>query len=410
MDAFIIPPYQIDPITLPAPLLTSEPGSFAYNTLKVRVPGIIDDTLADNSFPDDVRSRILDLKTEIVSGRIRPLQETAPDVAFWNEVSRDYIGRTWLDVPWYWAETYFYRRMLEATGYFQSGPLQLFDPYRSKKATELAPDVAPRAVAALLRAQATARAEGKVTEAEQFQAFVYSSLWGNRIDLSYNVSTHVGRGEQLEDERAFLLVDDSTRVFEFMSRARRPHLALIADNAGTELSMDLALIDYLLGARLVDRVTLHLKAQPFFVSDAMPQDVEAALDAFSVGQKEAQGLAERIQSVLDEGRLVLHTHWFYTTCLFYFQMPADLRAVLAQADFVVLKGDANYRRLLGDAHWPPGTPFEFVTRYFPAPLLALRTLKAEEIVGLREGEAEELGRTEPDWMVNGKRGVVQARL
>jgi hypothetical protein len=42
--------------------------------------------------------------------------------------------------------------------------------------------------------------------------------------------------------------------------------------------------------------------------------------------------------------------------------------------------------------------------------VALRTLKAEIIVGLRSGEAERLQTEDPAWLVNGKRGVVQASL
>jgi hypothetical protein len=79
-------------------------------------------------------------------------------------------------------------------------------------------------------------------------------------------------------------------------------------------------------------------------------------------------------------------------------------------DLVIIKGDANYRRLLGDAHWPYTTPFAYATRYFPSPLVALRTLKAEIIVGLRPGEAEQLQAEDPAWLVNGKRGIIQARL
>ena len=61
-------------------------------------------------------------------------------------------------------------------------------------------------------------------------------------------------------------------------------------------------------------------------------------------------------------------------------------------------------------HWPPTTPFEGATAYFPAPLVALRTMKAELIVGLDEGQAERLCEQEPEWMVSGRRGLIQARL
>ncbi|TMI75256.1 MAG: protein-glutamate O-methyltransferase family protein, partial [Bacillati bacterium ANGP1] len=81
-----------------------------------------------------------------------------------------------------------------------------------------------------------------------------------------------------------------------------------------------------------------------------------------------------------------------------------------RAALVILKGDANYRRLLSDAHWAPTAPFSKVTGYFSAPLVALRTLKAEIIVGLAPGRAERLTAEDREWLVNGRRGVIQARL
>ena len=59
----------------------------------------------------------------------------------------------------------------------------------------------------------------------------------------------------------------------------------MADNTGTELLMDLALIDFLLEAGLAAEVRLYLKPQPFFVSDAMVADVLAGLDALRGGVK-----------------------------------------------------------------------------------------------------------------------------
>ncbi len=79
-------------------------------------------------------------------------------------------------------------------------------------------------------------------------------------------------------------------------------------------------------------------------------------------------------------------------------------------DLIILKGDANYRRLLGDAHWPPTASFESATRYFPARLAALRTLKAEIVVGLSSGVVAQLDAEDPSWRVNGKRGLIQTRL
>jgi hypothetical protein len=142
----------------------------------------------------------------------------------------------------------------------------------------------------------------------------------------------------------------------------------------------------------------------------MPDDVETGLDALSVAGDAAQALSERLRSYQENQRLGLRTHWHYASSLFYFQLPDDLRTLLASMDLVILKGDVNYRRLVGDVHWPPTTAFGQATAYFPTPLVALRTMKAELIVGLDEGRAEQLRKVDPEWMVNGRRGLVQARL
>ena len=349
MSRFLIPSFQIDLVGLPPAILTSEPGSFARYTLKERVPGIVQETVALNTFPDDIREAMDALYAELTGGVIHELREDAPDRAFWNMVSAPYIGRTWLDVPWYWAEAYFYRRLLQGTRYFQPGPWQGVDPFGSKKATELVPEAAPDAAKALLRRLPD-------DPAARFEMLLHASLWGNRMDLSYEAASRLGRPTGAGDERS------------------------------------------------------NLKPQPFFVSDAMPQDVTAGLDALEREGDVAASLAGRLRTHIANGRLHFFTHWHYATSLFFFQLPEDLHSTLAGVDLVLVKGDANYRRLLGDAHWPPTTAFASATSYFPAPIAALRTPKAEIIVGLRPGEAERLQAEDPAWLVNGQRGIVQARV
>jgi hypothetical protein len=80
---------------------------------------------------------------------------------------------------------------------------------------------------------------------------------------------------------------------------------------------------------------------------------------------------------------------------------------LASATVVVLKGDANYRRLIGDALWPPTTPLAEACAYFPAPVVCLRTMKSDPVVGLASGLAERLDASHPTWRIDGKRGLVQ---
>jgi hypothetical protein len=403
LTTWTIPAYQIDPAGLPLAIMTSDAGSFAQRTFQVRIPAIVEDVIRLNEFPAEIVDNLVELREELLTGTLRGLRETAADRDFWRVAMQPYVGRSWLDLPWYPAEAFFYRRVLEATHYFQSGPWRLFDPYATTKATEWQPDAAPQQVAAALA--------GLPDDLKaRFEALLHHSLWGNRTDLSYNVALHLGRPAHPDDERDYLLVDDTARLWDFLTARPRRRVVLIGDNAGTELLMDLALVDGLLQTQLVAEVVLHLKPQPFFVSDAMPADVEAGMAALQHAGEVGRALRARLRAYLGSGRLQLFSHWVYASCLCYFQLPDDLRRMLAAADLVLLKGDVNYRRVVGDVHWPPTTPYAEVTAYFPAPLANLRTLKGELITGLAEGQAEALYRQDPDWLINGRRGLIQAAL
>jgi hypothetical protein len=328
-----------------------------------------------------------ELAGELSGGGLRPLREEAPDRAEWDRAAAPHLGRRWLDLPFYFAEAFFYRRLLEATGYFGPGGR---DPFAGPKDHEWAPDQAPRRCAELLAGGPGLR------------ALVLASLWGNRGDLSHDVARALGSYHGQDSD---LLVDDSSLAFA----DRRAEVVLIADNAGTELLMDLALADHLLASGRVERMTLHLKDHPIFVSDATPGDLGHGLEALASGDHPAAALARRLARWRSDGRLAVETDPFYTSSRFYPELPRSLRQRLA-VDLVILKGDANYRRLCSDAHWLPETPFETVVESFPAPLVVLRTMKSELVVGLPSGLAEREAAADPRWMVRGRRGLIQARL
>ena len=131
--------------------MNSDPGSFARRTFEVRIPAILREALDLNpAFDEEIRRNIEALHAELTAGAIRGLIEEAPDRPFWDAAVAPYVGQNMAGVPWYWAEAYFYRRVLEATRYFQPGPWQGVDPYAAKKRAEWALDAAPLVVAQLL--------------------------------------------------------------------------------------------------------------------------------------------------------------------------------------------------------------------------------------------------------------------
>jgi len=218
-----------------------------------------------------------------------------------------------------------------------------------------------------------------------------------------------GRAEEADrDER--ILVDDSQNVSKFLSDKQRKHgrVDFIMDNAGLELVNDLALADYLLETGLTESVRLHLKSHPTFVSDAMVKDVQLAIAyLYASSDSQVRDLGKRLEQHVRAERFQLVEDFFWTSPLAFWEMPATLRKELSHADLLISKGDANYRRLLGDRHWPFITPAEDVLRYVPAPLVALRVCKSEVIVGLRPGQPEELDQVDPDWKINGEWGMIQ---
>ena len=401
MTDYTLPRPRLTPGSVPPPVMTSDPATFAGRTLRVRLPAILQEAIELNrqTLPCDAVNELDALRAELISGTLRPLHEKTPDRWFWDAACAPHTGYSWAQLPWYFAEAYFYRRILEATGYFQAGPLSGVDPFGAKKQAEWARDAAPAAVERVLGTMP----EGCTTRLERL---IHASLWGNRTDLSYHVAAHLGRHDGSRDERHNLLADDTPVALSALRR-KSQCCALLADNAGTELLLDLALLDALLAEGQVDRAELHLKPQPLFVSDAMPTDVWDGIRALEGGGQLGQALADRINRWISVERLTLVTHWHYASSLPHYQMPRDLHERLARCDLVFVKGDANYRRLLGDAEWPETTPFAAALRYFPAQVLAMRTLKGGVVIGLTVEQARRLDQEDQQWRENGQRGVIQ---
>lgn len=392
-------------LPLPPPLRGAEIGSFAHNTIVVRLPDIAWRVLAENDFPPDVAARLEALIDELPDGRIRPLA----DGHDWDDYTAVYPHHTWLDVPWFFAENYFYRRILEATGYFGQGPLAGLDPFAYQK--KLGLETAVANIRALAVQMETWLAQG--WDEIIFGQLLAVDLWGNQADLSLWPADGQGQPNHADHStrQAHLLVDDTTAVTNHLTNhpTNQPlRLDFLIDNAGFELLGDLCLADYWLGSSHRNTVRFHLKIHPTFVSDALVSDVLAAIEF--LGQDKdvrVQNLAERLRQYWQNGRLQCHYHPFWTSPLPGWEMPPDLRRQLAGASLIISKGDALYRRLLGDRHWPFTTPFADIVSYLTAPLVALRTLKSEVATGLKPDQITALNQKDPNWLTNGRWGVIQ---
>jgi hypothetical protein len=360
--------------------------------METRVPRIARDVLDRNStLAPASRDAIEELARRIeADAPLAAPQPPAPDVESWAAAHAEHAGERWLAAEWFHAELAFYRELAHACRFWETDR----DPFAPAKAEELAGE---RPWSRLEEAL-----DRRAARDERVHELLDACLWGNRVDLSYAI----GAGHEQRDDD--LLVDDRAAATPLLVQpGARVHV--VADNAGTELALDLGLVDVLLEAPDCS-VTLHLKAQPVFVSDALARDVWSTLEHMGARGGVAARVAARLRHAFDANRLRLAPDPFWSGARFLWEAPAHITQAFAAATIVVAKGDANYRRVVGDALWPHDATFVDAAGYLPCPLLCLRTMKSDALVGLPHGLAERLDATEPSWRIDARHGIAQAVL
>ncbi|GLY13931.1 hypothetical protein Kisp01_09470 [Kineosporia sp. NBRC 101677] len=393
---------DLEPMTAPgdpnltAPVITSEDG-FPRTVLSERHPELLRKVLDGVPYPPEIRAAVNGLAEEI-EGPILPLSDTHADARQWAEWSAPYLGKSWYEVPFLWAENYFYRKLLAATGWFGPGPWQGVDPFGPQKDAELAGPAVQAELEALSGLE-------NIPEGELIDSLVLAALWGNRADLGFQLQRPAAGGRQPAGEN--LIEDDRATLIPLLADAR--DIVWVTDNIGRELLPDLVLADRLLLLHPGITFRLHVKPSPYFTSDATPIDVLKTVQRLVDGPGVASQIGHRLRNSLSEGRLRIDAHPFYVAPLTFDQASEDLQKTYAEADLTVVKGDLNYRRLVGDVAWPATTEFAAMTSYWPGRVAALRTLKSDVLVGLDADRLAELDSTGEKWRTSGNYAVIQVR-
>ena len=168
-----------------APVIISSDSPFARDVFVKRHPALIERLAEAWPYGPEQRGALAALAEENVDGVLRPLPDEAVDAEVWRSWGSGCYGRPWTEVPFLWAESFFYRRLLEAVGYYQPGPWRGVDLFTPFKRAELAGEAVAAEITALDDVAG-------LPEEEQGQALLLSSLWGNRADLALQVTA--GRG------------------------------------------------------------------------------------------------------------------------------------------------------------------------------------------------------------------------
>ncbi|KAL7481316.1 hypothetical protein ACHAW6_007003 [Cyclotella cf. meneghiniana] len=426
-------------LPIPEPLLSLTPGTWAYDTMSRRLnKEILQRTYEENQAafesPDFAKAlvRFNNLRSELDNAadtklsylKFDEVEDGRPDEVVererreWREIISPYIENndTWLSAPWLVTEFYAYRRLIEAIGYYdKSNPATyLYDPFAVAKKAGLESSVksAENMLEKIVSLPNTKEGVGLAA------AF---ALWGNKMDLSIwpadaeNSSLDVF-AKILHAADQNLLHDDTAELAEHCEILRRRgdgSVDIIVDNAGFELVTDLALADHLVASGVAQVVTFQLKSHPTFVSDALEKDLIETVEHYAALPEDkfpnARAAGIRWQQYLEDGKWVCNEDNFWVQPSPMWEMPEPLRSDLKnRCDLAFVKGDANYRRLLGDRYWDYTSPFQDVVGcYFPCPVCSLRTLKAEVGCGMEKEQVDRAKLLDDEWMVNGRFGVVQ---
>lgn len=422
-------------LEIPPPICSTTEGTWAYDTMSRRVDAeILQRTYEDNQDEWEkpefakVLQRFQDLRTELQNAattKLTYLDELTNDASEerqrewqeWHDILQPFVENndTWLSAPWMVTEFYVYRRLMQAIGYWDKGTAgYMYDPFLKQKRAGLVSSVG--SAEAML---------GKIPNlpktSEGIGIASSIALWGNKMDLSLwpadvehaNVDIF---SSILEKAHENLLHDDTQALADLCAKLQAKgggKVDIIVDNAGFELVTDLALAQHLIESGIASVVTFQLKSHPTFVSDALEKDlletVQHYEDLDPAKFPNAQAAGALWRKFLNEDKWVCSENNFWVQAFSMWEMTEPLRTDMAtRCDLAFVKGDANYRRLLGDCTWDYTAPFEDVVGcYFPCPVCALRTLKAELGCGMDADQVERAKGLDDNWMVNGRFGVVQ---
>ena len=106
-------------LSIPPLLRGTQIGSFAEHSIVSRLPETALRVISENNFDARTNERIRILAFDLPHGLIKPLtDEQAPDFLDWQKALQRFLGYTWLEVPLFFAEVYFYRRNLGSNRIF----------------------------------------------------------------------------------------------------------------------------------------------------------------------------------------------------------------------------------------------------------------------------------------------------
>ena len=396
-----------------------------------RLPANIHMAAEVPAYPELIRKSLHDLADRISSGKfLEPLRLPAWDKEGWDREFQPYSKLTWHDCPWFFGETYAFRLVLQHSRYFENA----IDPFGPRKEEELRMktpflpiqrfvDLLPQDIVEFFAHEERQISTGTIpsyeniphnTRIQVLEEALHLCMWGNKADLSFTAG---GQLDHSAGDSELLLVNHDTPASRLLSGSPGT-VHIVMDNSGAELAGDLILA-FALVVFGGHRVMVHPKAYPTYVSDTIVPDIHRLLEVGSSNPiPQVRHFCQMIQILIDTNRITLAPDDYWCRTQFLCDMPDRIFQLFSNSLMVVVKGDFNYRRAMGDTIWEPDTPGREAMGFQqtripgnskgePVPFLFLRTMKSDCLAGVPERVTTKLDTVEPGWRIQGRRGLIQ---
>lgn len=372
----------------------SQSDSFAYFTIKERFPKIYNDYCSGN-FDDFIEhTTVEDALKNIFK------QNECSDLSFIQGKETKTLKDFFESEPFFESEVLFYHVLLAQKEYFKNKN----DFFAIKKDTDYTNehDSYRKELENLFN-------QGNYYQniKDQREKFL-SQQRDFRAILNYSLTANTGDLSQLEINRpdsVRILHDDTDKCFNFIISKKHKRFDIICDNSGAELFSDIYLAVFMIIHDYVNKVVLHVKSYPYFVSDATIDDFGKLVNTLTKDNSNSQLL-----ELLSKKKIEVKTHKFWTEAKYFYELPKDLGINKNSTDLLIVKGDLNYRRLVGDKNWKSTDSFEKRCLIKDILIIAPRVLKSDVLIGVEPVFISMAKAQDKKFKTDGKWGVIQTTL
>ena len=372
----------------------SQLDSFAYFTIKERFPKIYNDYCSGN-FDDFIEhTTVEDALKNIFK------QNECSDLSFIQGKETKTLKDFFESEPFFESEVLFYHVLLAQKEYFKNKN----DFFAIKKDTDYTNehDSYRKELENLFN-------QGNYYQniKDQREKFL-SQQRDFRAILNYSLTANTGDLSQLEINRpdsVRILHDDTDKCFNFIISKKHKRFDIICDNSGAELFSDIYLAVFMIIHDYVNKVVLHVKSYPYFVSDATIDDFGKLVNTLTKDNSNSQLL-----ELLSKKKIEVKTHKFWTEAKYFYELPKDLEINKNSTDLLIVKGDLNYRRLVMDKNWQTTDSFEKRCLIKNIPVIAPRVLKSDVLVGVEPIFVSMAKAQDKKYKTDGKWGIIQTNL